>query len=147
MNSLFEDGQIMIMSYLKPKEIISFYNSCDQFQTIVNELAKHIGFVVKCYEIVDQNLIDWFQKQDIRLRFCNSYECRHGHQYWYRNGKLHRDNDLPAIIYSNGTCVWFQNGRKYREGDQPAAIYADGTQHWYKNGRLHRYFKNGIEYK
>jgi hypothetical protein len=22
-----------------------------------------------------------------------------GTQYWYKNGEIHRDNDMPAIIY------------------------------------------------
>ena len=32
---------------------------------------------------------------------------------WYKNGKLHRDNDLPAIEYSNGDKVWCKNGIEY----------------------------------
>jgi hypothetical protein len=32
-----------------------------------------------------------------------------GNQYWYKNGLPHRDNDLPAIIYSNGSQHWFKN--------------------------------------
>jgi len=31
---------------------------------------------------------------------------------WYQNGKLHRDNDLPAVTYPNGTKKWYQNGIK-----------------------------------
>ncbi len=30
---------------------------------------------------------------------------------WYKNGEIHRDNDLPAIIYSDGYKVWYVNGR------------------------------------
>jgi hypothetical protein len=26
-----------------------------------------------------------------------------GSQHWFQNGKVHRDNDMPAIIYTNGT--------------------------------------------
>ena len=61
-----------------------------------------------------------------------------GNQYWYKNGHLHRDNDLPASIYPDGSQFWYQNGQRHRDNDLPAAIYADGTQHWYQNGKLHR---------
>jgi hypothetical protein len=27
-----------------------------------------------------------------------------------KNGKLHRNNDLPAVIYVNGSKSWYQNG-------------------------------------
>ena len=61
-----------------------------------------------------------------------------GAQFWYKNGHLHRDNDLPAAIYADGSQMWYQNGIKHRDNDLPAAIYAHGTQHWYQNGKLHR---------
>lgn len=51
---------------------------------------------------------------------------------------LHRDNDLPAIIYDDGTKVWCQNGRRHRDNDLPAVIYDNGDQAWYQNGKVHR---------
>src|SRR5271170_6044899 len=39
--------------------------------------------------------------------------------------KLHRDNDLPAIIYANGTQWWYQRGVYHRDNDLPAIIYSD----------------------
>src|SRR5271156_3656884 len=33
--------------------------------------------------------------------------------------KLHRDNDLPARIYTHGTHEWYQNGKLYRDNDLP----------------------------
>ncbi len=59
-----------------------------------------------------------------------------GNKYWYRNGKLHRD-DEPAIEWSNGAKHWYRNGVFHRDGG-PAAEYADGAKHWYRNGKLHR---------
>jgi antitoxin component YwqK of YwqJK toxin-antitoxin module len=61
-----------------------------------------------------------------------------GNQEWYKNGKLHREGDLPAIIYSGGTQIWYKNGKQHREGDLPAFINVDGRQEWYKNGERHR---------
>jgi hypothetical protein len=61
-----------------------------------------------------------------------------GTQRWYRNGKPYRDNDLPAVIYANGTQWWYRNGLVHRDGDLPTVIYADGTQGWYRDGLVHR---------
>ncbi len=49
--------------------------------------------------------------------------------------EIHRDNDLPAVILSNGTQKWFQNGKVHRDNDLPAIIWSDGTQEWYQNGK------------
>lgn len=61
-----------------------------------------------------------------------------GSRSWYKNGKLHRDRDLPAVIDHDGTLGWYQNGERHRDNDQPAVIDADGTRSWYRNGKLHR---------
>jgi hypothetical protein len=29
---------------------------------------------------------------------------------WHLNGLLHRDGDLPAIVYSDGDKTWYKNG-------------------------------------
>ena len=57
-----------------------------------------------------------------------------GAQYWYRDGKLHRD-DGPACV--NGAQYWYRDGKLHRD-DGPAVIFADGAQHWYRDGKLHR---------
>lgn len=49
-------------------------------------------------------------------------------EYWYKNGSIHRDNGLPAIIdydvdggrYSES---WYQNGWMYRDDDKPVIVY------------------------
>jgi len=51
---------------------------------------------------------------------------------------LHRENDLPAVIWKDGANVWYKNGKLHRENELPACIYNDGTKFWYKNGKLHR---------
>lgn len=58
-----------------------------------------------------------------------------GSQFWYLNGKSHRE-DGPAAIHSTGTQFWYLNGKLHRE-DGPAAVYSDGTQFWYLNGIGH----------
>lgn len=61
-----------------------------------------------------------------------------GNQAWFKDGELHRDNDLPAVIHINGTQKWYQNGKLHRNNDLPAIIYADGQEVWFQNGKLHR---------
>jgi len=78
------------------------------------------------------------------------------------NGKLNRDNDLPADIgyYENGNKryeIWYVNGQCPRDGDLPTyvAYYEDGNklfETWFVNGQFHRdgdrpakicYYENG----
>ena len=61
------------------------------------------------------------------------YKDDDGDQFWYLNGKRHRE-DGPAVINANGTKAWCLNGKFHRE-DGPAYIGADGTQYWYLNGK------------
>ncbi len=75
------------------------------------------------------------------------------------NWNKHREGDLPAIEYHDGSKVWFKNGVKHRENGQPAVDFPDGHQEWWVDGKLHRddgpaiittegrefYYKNGEE--
>lgn len=63
-------------------------------------------------------------------------------QFWYLNGKLHRE-DGPACIYTSGARHWYINGRRHRD-DGPALIYADGFKCWYLNGKK---YTNQSEYQ
>ena len=55
-------------------------------------------------------------------------------KFWYKNGKRHREEDLPAVIHADGSKYWYKNGQSHRDGDLPAKIYEDGSKFWYKNG-------------
>ena len=62
-----------------------------------------------------------------------------GTKRWYNDkGKLHRENDLPAIEWTDGSKEWWLNGKLHRENDLPAIEYSDGTKFWYLNGKFHR---------
>jgi hypothetical protein len=63
---------------------------------------------------------------------------QYGYQSWYKEGKRHRDGDLPAVIHANGAREWYKEGKLHRDGDLPAVIRADGYQSWYKEGKRHR---------
>ncbi len=58
---------------------------------------------------------------------------------WYdKEGKLHRDHDLPAVENVNGGKEWYQHGELHRDNDLPAIEWADGEKFWYQHGELHR---------
>jgi len=62
-----------------------------------------------------------------------------GDKNWCNNaGQLHRENDLPAIIWEDGTKVWYKNGKRHRENDLPAVIFTSGTKSWWVNGKYIR---------
>ena len=61
-----------------------------------------------------------------------------GTQYWYYNNSIHRENDLPAVIFANGDKYWYYKGHVHRENDLPAEIYNSGIKKWYYHGQLHR---------
>jgi len=63
-------------------------------------------------------------------------------EYWYKFGKLHRENDLPAIDEDYRQEWWYEDIR-HRENDLPAVIYYNDELHnndkeWWYNGELHR---------
>jgi hypothetical protein len=67
-----------------------------------------------------------------------------GDEYWYKNGKLHRDA-APAIQAANGNMYWYQNDELYRE-DGPAVEAARGNKFWYQHNELHRTDGPAIEW-
>jgi len=49
-----------------------------------------------------------------------------GNKFWRNEaGKLHRDNNLPAIEQANGTNSWWINGNLQQ------ILYNNGTEEWY----------------
>jgi hypothetical protein len=95
------------------------------------------------------------------------YNGRTHTSMWFRHGKLHRDNDRPALITPELTR-WYSCGKLHRDNDLPAEIQNLGVvdanikeaywvlpkekvvslldefgaanygQKWYQHGRLHR---------
>lgn len=62
---------------------------------------------------------------------------------WTKDGVLHRDNDLPAVIHANGSEEWWFNGKRHRNNNLPAIIKVNGVQEWWVNGIRHRDVKDG----
>ena len=65
-----------------------------------------------------------------------------GTMYWFKNGVIHRDDDLPAIINGDGSLTWCQNGKAHREGNFARMIYHEDCKqhsfHWCIKGKAHR---------
>jgi hypothetical protein len=65
---------------------------------------------------------------------------------YYKNGKLHRDNDLPAKV-ADGYKMWFVDGKCHRLGGLHAVEYRDGSRFWYiyhkryTYGQVYNYYK------
>lgn len=59
-------------------------------------------------------------------------------QKWSLSNKLHREDDLPAMISATGIKMWFNNNKLHRENDQPAVVRLNGDKEWYYNGERHR---------
>ena len=104
-----------------------------------------------------------------------SVEYPNGDKEYYRDGKLHRDNDpvlgpMPAIERANGDKEYYKDDKCHRDNDpilgpMPAVECANGYKAYYKHGELHRddtalgpmpaiecangekyYYKNGIQF-
>ncbi len=48
----------------------------------------------------------------------------------HKNGKIHRNNDKPAVIFSNKTKKWYINGQRHRLY-APAIITSDKKEYWF----------------
>ena len=60
------------------------------------------------------------------------------------SGRHHSYNDMPAVVYRNGSKYWFKNGIAHR--DVGPAMMSTRGKFWYVNGMLHRMDGPAIEY-
>ena len=87
------------------------------------------------YKIISQNEILSISSIAIKSHRKKgpAYEGKEG-IYFYINGFIHRDNDLPAAIY-NKRKDWFQYGIR---DEFPAIEYANGDKEYWILGKRHR---------
>jgi len=63
---------------------------------------------------------------------------KHGVKCWrLPNGLCHREKDLPAIIFPDGTKFWYVNGKRHRDNG-PAVERINGDKEWWFNNYRHR---------
>lgn len=83
-------------------------------------------------------LPDYTRSQRVGNMYLFVYPYQGPTQCWLRNGVLHRDDDLPAVVSANGYYrEWRIDGKLHRDGDQPAMIGGEKRE-WYQHGKLHR---------
>ncbi len=122
----------LIFKYLDKKNIISG----DTLFAPENPLIDWVNNMFGLSKLDASQIINnWIYK-----RLGDSYKLvyANGEENWWHLGKLHRDNDLPAIVNVNGTEEWFKEGLKHRDNDMPAVVHPNGTKEWWQNNKRHR---------
>ena len=84
------------------------YASCKAWRTVIDE--NYAWLYDRCEHVLPHSHGD------------RPLISKKGHRYWYRDGKLHRVLDLPAVEKLNGKREWYRNGKQHRGGDLPAVI-------------------------
>lgn len=93
-----------------------------------NMLTNRIKIIKK---IDIDNLFDLYKDSEHITHF--------GDKYRFKNKKLNSDNDEPALIkYRNGECIkkWYKDGVLHRNNNMPAVIDSLGYKAVYSNGKF-----------
>jgi hypothetical protein len=121
-----------ISSYLYVNDLHKLYGTCKDMKDQLHKPGIHI------YNKICKHRQPWYKEGKLhRDGDLPAVESDSG-RYWYKEGKLHRDGDLPAYIDWKGSQYWYKEGKLHRDGDLPAIILSNGNQHWYTQGKLHR---------
>jgi len=75
----------------------------------------------------------WCDYIDKHPKFTGCLINKYNDVAWYKNGKRHREDGLPAIEYGNGHKEWFKKGFVHREDGHPAIEFANGYKEWWLN--------------
>lgn len=92
-----------------------------------------------------------YQHNKITYKILHHNKC----EIWYNHGKIHRDEDKPALYMTVGpeirkSKVWYRNGKIHRNNDKPAMIIKAINIYesccisiymykWYTNNIVHRH--------
>jgi hypothetical protein len=122
-----------VFNYIDYFDLLSRFK-IDEHNSYQVRIIKRRSYVVKRINLIE-HCIDNKRHRDNDKP---AVEWSDGSKEWYQNDKLHRDNDKPAIEYSDGSKYWYLHGKCHRNNDKPAVEYSYGTKAWYQNGKLHR---------
>ena len=78
-------------------------------------------------------------KSKYRLEIINNYG-----RYYLKNNDFHREKDLPAVIWEDGSKFWLKNGSFHRDNGKPSHIYPSGKVAWWENGNFIKDNRNEI---
>jgi hypothetical protein len=65
---------------------------------------------------------------------------------WYKNGKRHRDNDLPAVIDLDDDIYYYCKYGKYHRLDGPAIHGEPFSDKWYLYGKQYENVKDWLKH-
>jgi len=72
-------------------------------------------------------------------KFEDRVECHtdsDGAKYWYKDGSLHRDGELPTIERNDGTKYWHKNDKLHRDNNlQRPSFMVEEWEWWSPYGR------------
>ena len=92
----------------------------------------------KTRAVVKALILEKFSNRTALIHSITETRGADGTREWYKEGKLNRGGNLPAIECADGYRAWYKDGKWHRDGDLPAVERADGSRCWYKEGKLHR---------
>lgn len=122
------------LSNILPGEITGIFESTlsDGQEFSDKKLSPKRSFCeFKDYQIDDDYETDCGPDKKYRANTDDLYTVRtklDGTKIWYKNDKIHRDNDEPAIITSEGKTIWYIDGDIHRDNDLPAMVYSNGKK-------------------
>jgi hypothetical protein len=95
------------------------------------KLHRTDGPAVNLYGLTVEHWIDGKPVED------SGYEYEvdpYGTRTWRRGGRLHRDDDHPALLAANNdTAIWYRSGLKHR--DHGPAVFTMSGVEWWVNGK------------
>lgn len=140
---IFRDREKSILHRLNGNPASIEYDDCRQWivngkfhrkndlPAVIRKSVEYEGESTAMRDIVD-NLYEIESLRNIR-------NLRTPIQEYWVNGKLHRENDLPAVVFNDSKkhSYWYEEGKLHRNNNKPAII----------NGNFLHYFNNGELYK
>jgi hypothetical protein len=138
MDLLNYDIQNEILRFLTDQDLLNLFNSCENAKVMMKELATQVRFKIDCdYIILKDKEIEMLKAYNIPFQLWEYCDYDAWDFTYYLNGKIHRDNDEPAMMFEDGTARWYQHGLTHRDNDKPAYI-TNTIEYWYQYGKLHR---------
>lgn len=117
-----------ILHYLAGDECLDALDSAT-FDSIFTQV--YTLNLKKVYTHIDKDhkILHSFRDNPAELNESKGIQC------WYKNGKLHRENDKPSLVYPT-LKMWLLCGVLHRSNGQPAIIRIDGTMEWWEHGKF-----------
>ena len=125
---------LKFISYYELDDLLPIFNlNANDRQTIKQKIYKQRLTITKYNHRIEYRLEGKLHQENE----LPAIEHIDGSKEWLINGKRHR-LDGPALDFKCGYKAWWVNKLRHRENDLPAVELADGTLEWWVNGKLHR---------